>query len=124
VTTSIDPDELPRSHDTFGGQTPVALVAIAAIGAILLVNSLSLPSSARAGGLPSVPALDGEVACAGCGEVVGVRPLHGNTAGGAGPYEVEIRMRDGIQRLIRAEAPGVIVGDRVRLEGGSLTLRD
>lgn len=123
VTTSIDPEQLPPSRDTFGAQTPIALVAIAAIAAILLVNSWNSPVSparAVATGAPMVDWSD----CIACGEIIHIRERAPSSSADIARFEVEIRMRNGAERTVEQRAPGLMVGDHVRLTGGTLTLQD
>jgi len=122
MTTSIDPDELPPSRDTFGGQTPIALVAIAAVGAILLVNTWTGPAGARRDAAPAPIA--GWSECSACGEVVHINERSTASGSGLARFEVEVRMRNGALRTVQQAAPGLMIGDRVRLTDGRLTLQE
>ena len=124
VTTSLDPDQLPPDRDTFGAQTPVALVAIAAVAAILLVNSWTAPASRSRVAPTLAPALVDWSDCNACGQIVRIRARAAPVPADAPTFEIDIRMRNGTQRTIEQHAPGLMVGDHVRLTGGTLTLQD
>lgn len=101
------------ARDTFVAQTPLAVIGLAAIGMILLINSHARPTPARAAEKIVV------VACAECGTVVAVR----RTADAELSYVVEVQMLDGSLRMIRHLAGRFNVGDIVQVNGNALTLR-
>ena len=99
-----------RARDTFGSQTPLMVIGLAAISMILLINSHA----------PPAPQRDRTIAysCADCGTVVSVR-----TAAQPSPaYMVEVQMLDGSVRVIPHLAAGLNVGDIVHVNGNALTL--
>lgn len=101
--------------DTFGAQTPLAVIGLAAIGMILLINSHARPTPAQARAAEKIVA----VACADCGTVVGVRL----TPNAQTSYVVEVQMLDGSLRMIQQPAGAFHVGDIVQVNGNALTLR-
>jgi hypothetical protein len=122
--------EAPRGdapRDSFRSQTPIALLAIVAVGAILAVNT-SGPDEALAGGAERAPSQRLKPApalCAECGEVISIRRIPAGELGDPGPdegYALELRMNDGSRRIVKQFAPGFDVGDRVRVNGNALTL--
>lgn len=98
--------------DTLSAQTPLAVIGLAAIGMIFLINSHAQPTPSREKLVI--------YSCAECGTVVSVR----RAADAAPWYVVEIQMLDGSLRTIpQAAAPGFNVGDIVRVNGNALMLR-
>jgi len=100
-----------RSRDTFGAQTPLMVIGLAAISMILLINSHAPPAAQREKTIA--------YSCADCGTVISVR-------GAAQPspsYMVEVQMLDGSVRVIQHLAAGINVGDIVHVNGKTLTLR-
>jgi hypothetical protein len=102
--------EVP-ARDTFGAQTPLMVIGLAAISLILLINSHAPPTAQR----------DKTIAysCADCGTVISVR----NAAQPSPSYLVEVQMLDGSVRVIPHLAKGLNVGDIVHVNGNALTLR-
>ena len=100
-----------RSRDTFGAQTPLMVIGLAAISMILLINSHAPPTAQR----------DKTIAysCADCGTVISVR----SAAPPSPSYMVEVQMLDGSVRIIPHLAKGINVGDIVHVNGNALTLR-
>lgn len=103
----------PDARDTFVAQTPLAVIGLAAIGMILLINSHARPTPARSSEKIVV------VACAECGTVIAVRRI----ADVELSYVVEVQMLDGSLRMIRQMAGPFNVGDIVQVNGNALTLR-
>lgn len=104
------PLHLP-ARDTFGTQTPLAVIGLAAIGMIFLIHSHARPTAPREKVVT--------IACAECGTVIAVR--HG--ANSAVPYSVEVQMLDGSLRTVQLVTTSFHVGDIVRVNGNALTLR-
>ena len=99
------------ARDTFGAQTPLAVIGLAAIGMIFLINSHARPTPAREKTVV--------YSCSECGTVTAVR-----AAPDAAPsFIVEIQMLDGSLRTIPHIAASFNVGDIVRVNGTALTLR-
>jgi len=103
------------ARDTFVAQTPLAVIGLAAIGMILLINSHARPTPAHARAAEKIVV----VACAECGTVVAVR----RTADVELSYVVEVQMLDGSLRMIQQLAGRFNVGDIVQVNGNALTLR-
>lgn len=101
----------PLARDTFGTQTPLVVIGLAAIGMIFLINSHARPTPPREKTIV--------YSCSDCGTVVAVRPA----ASTASPFIVEIQMLDGSLRVIPQMAAAFSVGDIVRVNGSALTLR-
>lgn len=106
--------------NSFREQTPAALTAIAAMIAILLVNTGDRASS------PPIEA-DTAASCTNCGEVISIRPLKTSESSTGSHvelgYALDVRMTDGSVRTIRQFVPRVPVGGRVKIEGDSITRR-
>lgn len=98
--------------ESFGAQAPIALLGLAAIVIIALINA-----NARTARADPSPAL--AVACSECGTVVAVR----QSAHSSPVYFVEIRMLDGSTRVVQQLASGFKVGDLVQVNGNALSLR-
>jgi hypothetical protein len=103
-------EHLP-ARDTFGAQTPLVVIGLAAIGMILLINSHARPTAPRETAVA--------YSCSECGTVMAVRRASNSTPS----YIVEIQMLDGSLRTIPQMAAGFNVGDVVRVNGGALSLR-
>ena len=118
-TGSMSPLEAPKkgvtphlpARDTFGTQTPLVVIGLAAIGMIFLINSHAQPTPTR----EKVAV----VVCSECGTVVAVRSV----ANAVAPYVVEVQMLDGSLRTTQQISAGFNVGDIVRVTGNVLTLR-
>ena len=104
-----------NARDTFGAQTPLAVIGLAAIGMILLINSHARPTPAHARAAEKAVM----IACADCGTVVAVR----RTADAEPSFVVEVQMLDGSLRVIQPMAGRFSVGDIVQFNGNALTLR-
>lgn len=114
-------------RDSFRSQTPLALLALGAVAAIVAVN--------RPAGITPVPSTPAIVTpttagnvdrrCFDCGEIVSVHlvSLHPDTAPTIKTFELNVRMDDGSRRTVRQFAPVFAVGDRVRVNGSALALR-
>jgi hypothetical protein len=98
-------------RESFGAQAPIALITLAVIAAIALINA-----NGRA---PTPPTQVVTLACATCGTVVSVR----RSAHSMPVYYVEIQMLDGSTRVVQQLAAGFKVGDIVQVNGNALTLR-
>lgn len=103
------------ARDSFGAQTPLAVIGLAAIGMILLINSHARPRPAHARAAEKIVV----VACADCGTVIAVR----RTASAEPSYVVEVQMLDGSLRMVQQLAGSFNVGDIVQVNGNALTLR-
>ena len=138
-TQGHDPARSAERHvlrDSFWGQTPAAVLAIAAVVAIVFVNSpqrqrsaesaepraarvtapaaVSTPVPAKA----AAPATKGD--CADCATVLSIQQLQGTGDSG---FAVEVKMADGTRRTVRHFAAGFEPGDDVLVNGNALTLR-
>jgi hypothetical protein len=100
-----------RARDTFGAQTPLIVIGLAAISMILLINSHARPTPQR-----EKPVV---YSCADCGTVVAVR----RSAQPSPSYVVEVQMLDGSVRVIPHLTAGLNIGDIVQVSGNALTLR-
>ncbi len=101
-----------RASESFGAQAPVALLGLAAIAVIALINASARPvPTERPQILASV--------CADCGTVVAVR----RSAHSSPVYYVEVQMLDGSTRVVQQLAAGFKVGDIVQVNGNALSLR-
>jgi hypothetical protein len=102
----------PRA-ETFGAQAPIALLGLAAIAIIALINAHARPAAVDKA--PVVAA-----ACStDCGTVVAVtRSAHSSPV-----YFVEVQMLDGSMRVVQQLAAGFKVGDVVQVNGNALSLR-
>ena len=96
-------------------QTPLALIALLAIGVILAVNMLARPQRG-----PADSRLLNASGCRQCGTVVAVR----HSAHSVPLTYVEVQMRDGSLRTVRGPGQGVSIGDVVEVRGDALTPRD
>jgi hypothetical protein len=134
MTPPLKPSGLAR-HDTLRSQTPVALLMVCAVAALVLVN-LAPPGTSNASKapgapvspvVPTTPATAAESRpCAGCGEVVAVRPMTASKFGAAaveGGIAIDVRMPDGSLRTVRSEQADVRVGMRVQLPGSRASSR-
>jgi acid phosphatase class B len=102
----------PRA-ETFGAQAPIALLGLAAIAIIALINAHARPAA-----VDKVPVA--AAACSTeCGTVVAVtRSAHSSPV-----YYVEVQMLDGSMRVVQQLAAGFKVGDVVQVNGNALSLR-
>ncbi len=102
-----------RAAESFGAQAPMALLGLAAIAVIALINVNARPvhQAERPQILTS--------ACADCGTVVAVR----RSAHSSPVYFVEVQMLDGSTRVVQQLAAGFKVGDVVQVNGNALSLR-
>jgi hypothetical protein len=108
---AIKQDPPGQSPETFGTQAPLALLGLAAIAIIALINASARPA-------PAVPPTVVAAACANCGTVTAVR-----RSGHSMPvYYVEVQMLDGSTRVVQQLAAGFKVGDVVVVNGNALTL--
>ena len=105
-------DPTARSSESFAAQAPVALLGLAAIAVIALINLNARPAAA----LP--PAVIAS-ACVECGTVVAIR----RSAHASPVFFVEIQMLDGSTRVVQQLATGFKVGDLVQVNGNALSLR-
>lgn len=105
-------DATPPGAETFAAQAPVALLGLAAIAVIALINANTRPAQA-------VPPQAITVACSDCGTVVAVR----QSAHSSPVYFVEVQMLDGSTRVVQQLAAGFKVGDVVQVNGNALSLR-
>jgi hypothetical protein len=99
------------ARDTFTAQTPLAVIGLAAIGMIFLINSHARPTPTREKVIV--------YSCSECGTVTSVR----NAPNSDPSFIVEVQMLDGSLRAIRQTASTLNVGDIVRVNGQALTLR-
>lgn len=115
IPPTMTPKKTVAAHlpalDTFGTQTPLVVIGLAALGMIFLINSHAQPTPARE--KVSV------IVCSECGTVVAVRPV----ANAAAPYVVEVQMLDGSLRTTEQLTRNFSVGDIVRVSGNALTLK-
>jgi len=102
-------DPTARSSESFGAQAPVALLGLAAIAVIALVNLNARPAAA----LP--PAVIAS-ACVECGTVVAIR----RSAHASPVFFVEIQMLDGSTPFRRADAWKTIRGRSWAIHDGIL----
>lgn len=109
--TDIDHDSSTR-RDSFVAQAPMALLGLAAMAIIALVNVHARPALADLAPV-STPA------CGECGTVVAVH----QSAHAAPMYYVEVRMADGTRRVVQQLAAGFKIGDVVQVNGNALSLR-
>ncbi len=105
-------DSTPHGAETFAAQAPMALLGLAAIAIIALINANTRPARA-------VPPQAITVACSDCGTVVAVR----QSAHSSPVYFVEVQMLDGSTRVVQQLAAGFKVGDVVQVNGNALSLR-
>jgi hypothetical protein len=107
------PQESPHGRaESFGAQAPIALLGLAAIAIIALINA-----NARTAHADLPPAIT--TACVNCGTVVAVR----QSAHSSPVYFVEVQMLDGSKRVVQQLASGFKVGDFVQVNGNALSLR-
>jgi hypothetical protein len=106
-------DDPTSRGETFAAQAPIALLGLAAIAIIALINAHARPAVVDKA--PIVAA-----ACSGdCGTVVAVtRSAHSSPV-----YFVEVQMLDGSMRVVQQLAAGFKVGDVVQVNGNALSLR-
>jgi hypothetical protein len=107
--TDIDPDRA-AARDTFRAQAPMALLGLAAIATIALINVHARPFP------------EGAVTVPGCGDCATVVAVH-QSAHAAPTYFVELKMADGSHRVVQQFAAGFKVGDVVQVNGNALSLR-
>lgn len=116
-----------QRRDSFRSQTPLAVLAICAVAAIVAVNRPANAPTVAPAPVIVMPAAatDPELRCLSCGEVVSVQlvSLHPDTAPTIKTFELSVRMDDGTLRTVRQFAPVFDIGDRVRLNGGAPALR-
>ncbi len=123
AVTFDEPSRRPAARETFWSQTPLALVAILAVAAIVAVNVSDIQKPSQARPPAASRAIAAPASCADCGEIVSIRPFQAAepAAAGSEPGQVlEVRMSDGSVRIVRQSAAGFAVGDRVRVEGDAL----
>ncbi|HJW51842.1 MAG TPA: hypothetical protein VJ501_07515 [Burkholderiaceae bacterium] len=113
IMSGIPQEPSERSAESFGAQAPIALLGLAAIAIIALINADSRPARA----VPPPQAVT--AACSECGTVVAVR----QSAHSSPVYFVEVQMLDGSTRVIQQLAAGFKVGDLVQVNGNALSLR-
>lgn len=106
-------DEHPTRGESFGAQAPIALLGLAAIAVIALINVHARPAAVDKASVVAA-------ACSSdCGTVVGVtRSAHSSPV-----YFVEVQMLDGSMRVVQQLAAGFKVGDVVQVNGNALSLR-
>ena len=100
-----------QGSESFGAQAPIALLGLAAIAIIALINANARPTTA----VPTVIA----ASCVDCGTVIAVR----QSAHSSPVYYVEVQMLDGSTRVVQQLAAGFKVGDVVQVNGNALSLR-
>lgn len=107
-------DDQTARRETFGAQAPVALLGLAAIAVIALINFSARP-------LPAAQDSGAALSCrsSSCGTVVAVR----RSAHSSPLYFVEVQMLDGSTRVVQQFAAGFKVGDVVLVNGNALSLR-
>jgi hypothetical protein len=117
--------DTPLTHDTFASQLPIALLFLAAVVAIVFVNTGPRSASKTSPSPPAAIEVMLQPVCGDCGEVVAAGLAEAATDRGPAPRAAvifQVRMLDGTVRAFRDFEPGVSIGDRVRVIGGSLTL--
>ena len=112
IMSGIPQEPSQRSAESFGAQAPIALLGLAAIAIIALINANGRPASA-------VPPQAVTIACSNCGTVVAVR----QSAHSSPVYFVEVQMLDGSTRVVQQLAAGFKVGDVVQVNGNALSMR-
>jgi len=112
IMSGIPQEPSQSSPESFGAQAPIALLGLAAIAIIALINADARPARA-------VPPQAVTLACSDCGTVVAVR----QSAHSSPVYFVEVQMLDGSTRVIQQLAAGFKVGDLVQVNGNALSLR-
>jgi hypothetical protein len=102
-----------RRRDSLRAQTPAAMLMVAAVAALLMVNRVPAPQADLAA-----------AACNPCGEVVAVRPVTASKFGlpqvPEGSLALDVRMGDGSVRTIRSDDRNVHIGMRVPVTGGAV----
>jgi hypothetical protein len=132
--TAVDAHTLMRGSrsrsawlDSFWSQTPLALLAIGAVVAIIAVNRPVPAPAPEPVRVAVTPVLVAEIdsRCTECGEIVSVElvSLHPDTAPSIKTFELNVRMSDGTLRTIRQFAPVFDIGDRVRVNAGTVAQR-
>lgn len=119
VLPTIDGRRASVPRDSFRSQTPIALLAIVAIAAILAVNTAGTRDVLAVDPGSMLPA-----ECADCGVIVAIRPIAAADSGVVGSnrgFALEVRMGDGSRRIVEQLATGLDIGDRVRVNGDALT---
>ena len=101
-----------RNAESFGAQAPIALLGLAAIAIIALINVNAHP-------VATVPPSIVASACADCGTIVAIR----RSAHSSPVYFVQVQMLDGSSRVVQQFATGFKVGDIVQVNGNALSLR-
>jgi hypothetical protein len=101
-----------HSSESFGAQAPIALLGLAAIAIIALINVNAAPAVA-------VPPTIVASSCTDCGTVVAIR----RSAHSSPVFFVEVQMLDGSTRVVQQLATGFKVGDIVQVNGNALSLR-
>jgi hypothetical protein len=114
VVNMTDHKQDPSMHaaESFAAQAPLALLGLAAIAVIALINANAQPALAVA---PQAIVS----ACADCGTVIAVH----QSAHASPVYYVQVQMRDGSTRVVQQLAAGFKVGDVVEVNGNALSLR-
>jgi Flp pilus assembly protein TadB len=110
--TALKQETSSQAGESFGAQAPIALLGLAAIAIIALINANSRPA----------PVVQPQViasACVSCGTVVAVR----RSAHSSPVFFVEVQMLDGSTRVVQQLAAGFKVGDVVLVTGNALSLR-
>jgi hypothetical protein len=110
--TALKQDSTRPAAESFGAQAPIALLGLAAIAIIALINANSRPA-------PAIPPQIVASACASCGTVMAVR----RSAHSSPVFYVEVQMLDGSTRVVQQLAAGFKVGDIVVVNGNALSLR-
>ncbi|MCA3222462.1 MAG: hypothetical protein ACOVK7_13870 [Burkholderiaceae bacterium] len=111
------PDSALTRTNTLRGQTPVALLSVFAIVALVLVNWAPPPQRAT-------PAQAHR--CADCGEVIAVRSIAASKSGTAPVQDgvvVDVRMPDGRVLTLPSEQLDVRIGMRVPVRGHAVSPR-
>jgi len=106
------PDRSARSSESFGAQAPIALMGLAAIAVITLINLNARPAAA-------LPPPGVAATCTECGTVTAIR----RSAHSSPVYFVEVQMLDGSTRVVQQLSIGFKVGDFVQVNGNALSLR-
>ncbi len=117
--------DTPLARDTFTSQLPIALLFVAAVIAIVLVNTGPRSASKPSASAPAAIEVMLQPVCVDCGEVVAAGLAEAATDRGSASRAAvvfQVRMLDGTVRAFRDFEPGVSIGDRVRVIGDSLTL--
>ena len=122
------PDARARRRESFRSQTPLALLALGAVAAIVAVNQPArVPPPVVSPNVVVAPstAADPAAGCFNCGEIVSVElvSLHPDDAPTIKTFELGVRMNDGTLRTVRQYAPVFELGDRVRLDNRALGAR-